>query len=206
MAGFTTESDNKKRRELAIRQFFKTDPRFVNFSPAEVAETYRNPDLTKARLDFVHRPIEYEKLFEQQQELTKRVFYGEEDADGFEVTNGFWCVRIASYRRVYKNKVARTPEWEIQLKVGTATWMVFAAVIRERIVRHHSETVYEAWKKEVLGTEGKLKEALTCACDSLKETMAASWITSKSSERLLQRMGIEAKSEWGFLFKGQVFG
>lgn len=204
MAGFASGKQVEAKRDHSIRQFLKTDPRFRDFTPAEVAMAYRQKDLTQSRLDWIHVPVAHEQLFDQVDELTVRRFYGEEEADGFEVTNGFWCVRIASYRRLYQGKVARTLDWEIQIKTGRA-WMVFPAVIRERVIRHLGEGTYEQWKAEVVSTEGKLREALQVACTEIKEPMAASWVTSPSSGRLLQRMGVAVKGEWGFLFKGQSF-
>ena len=46
------------------------------------------------------------------------------DGKGFEVGNGFWVVRVASYREVLGSKV---PDWEIELMTGRHSRMVFPA-------------------------------------------------------------------------------
>lgn len=83
--------------------------------------------------------------------------------------------------------------------------MVFPAVIRKRVIRHLGEATYEKWKAEVLSTESDLRRLLTEACSRMRQPMAASWITSQSSERLLKRMGIPMEREWAFLFQGMTF-
>lgn len=205
MAGFASEKQVGSKREDAIRQFLRQDPRFRNQTPKQAAEHYRQKDLTTSRLEQLHRPISADQLFNPVEEMGTRHFYGEEQADGYEVENGYWLVRVATYTRLLQGKVSRIPDWEIQLKTSTATRMVFPAVIRERIIRHQSEEVYEQWRKEVLSTEDKLREALTEACRQMKQPMAASWVTSPSSQRLLERMGIQTSNEWGFLFRDQTF-
>lgn len=204
MAGFGNDLRNEKKQKDAIGQFFRSDPRFQNSTPVDMARTYRNKDILDCRLNFLRTPVSQSDLFSDDAPLNVRHFVDEDSSDGFEVTNGLWCVRVASAKRLLKNKVSKTPEWEIQLKTG-GVWMVFPAVIRQRIIRHLGEDVYLEWKEKVLSTEDDLRTALTAACKAMEQPMAASWVTSPSSERLLKRMGIKVRSDWGFLFKGTVF-
>jgi len=205
MAGFGNEQQGVKSQEDAIRQFLTKDRRFRNRSPIEVAEFCRQEDQFQSRMKTVRMPISRDDLFTPPfSKMAVRHFNGDPKVDGkgVEVGVGFWVVRVASYEEVLKSKV---PDWEIELMIGRGSRMVFPSVIRSRIIRHLGEDAYLEWKKKVLETEDDLRSALTEACQAMKQPMAASWVTSPSSERLLHRMGIKVKSDWGFLFKGTVF-
>ena len=203
MAGFGSEGDKQRKQDQSLKQFFARDRRFENQTPQEVATFARNIDLTNSRIETLVRPITAEQLFSPLDTLEVRTVTEQNDeGNGFEIGLGYWVVRVVEYRKKLGSKV---PDWEIELMIGRGSRMVFPAVIRERIIKHLGEGVYEEWKAEVLSTEGTLMQLLTEACQRMKQPMAASWITSPSSERLLDRMGIKKEREWAFLFKGQRF-
>jgi hypothetical protein len=97
------------------------------------------------------------------------------------------------------------PEWEIEIQIGYEVRLVYPSVVREIVTRNTNVETYEKWKAEVLSTESDLRRLLTEACSRMRQPMAASWITSQSSERLLKRMGIPMEREWAFLFQGMTF-
>jgi hypothetical protein len=205
MAGFGSVGNQEKQQEEAIRRFLRDDRRFRNTTPQASAAFCRLNDQDKSRKEVLDLPLEEDDLLTPPFTKTEvRRFNGDPQVDGkgVEVGNGFWVVRVASYREVLGSKV---PDWEIELMTGRHSRMVFPAVIRERVIRHLGEEVYLQWKEKVLSTEDNLRTALTTACQEMDQQMAASWVTSPSSERLLRRMGITVKSDWGFLFKGSVF-
>jgi len=205
MAGFGSVGDQKKQQEETIKRFLRDDRRFKNTTPQASAAFCRVNDQADSRMKVLSLALDKDDLFTPPFAKTEvRRFNGDPQVDGkgVEVGNGFWVVRIASYQEVLGSKV---PDWEIELMTGRHSRMVFPAVIRERIIRHLGEEVYLQWKEKVLSTEDNLRTALTTACQEMDQQMAASWVTSPSSERLLLRMGIKVKSDWGFLFKGSVF-
>jgi hypothetical protein len=124
------------------------------------------------------------------------------DGRSFELGLGWWVVRIEDIKKLTSSKV---PEWEIEIQVGYEARLVFPSELRELVIRNTNERTYDKWKEEVLNTEDDLKRLLTNACGRMKQPMTASWITSPSSERLLDRMGIKKEREWAFLFQGQEF-
>lgn len=205
MAGFGTVRDPEKQQEDALRRFLREDRRFRKTTPQASAAFCRLHDQEKSRKEVLHLALDEEDLMTPPFTKTEiRRFNGDPEVDGkgVEVGKGFWVVRVASYREVLRSKV---PDWEIELMTGSWSRMVFPAVIRERVIRHLGEEVYLRWKEKVLSTEDDLRSALTTLCQEMEQPMAASWVTSPSSERLLRRIGIKVKSDWAFLFKGTVF-
>jgi hypothetical protein len=202
MAGFGTRKQEKQKLLNSVKQFLKEDRRFKNKTPTEFARFCRETDVAQARKDFVSRPVTEESLFNPASDFHYRQLHLQnDDGVGFEMAKGYWVVRVANYQHAIKSKV---PDWEIELLVDDSR-IVFPAVIRERIIKHLGEDIYIKWKTEVLSTEHILKEVLNRACKHMREPMAASWITSPSSERLLKRMGIPMEREWAFLFQGMTF-
>jgi len=186
-----------------IGEFLARDSRFRRGSgPEKVANDERRRGHMRSRADTADIVFSEKALFEKP---FRNIAVNRLSSDGksFEVGLGWWVVRIEDTRKVSSSRV---PEWEIEIQIGYEVRLVYPSVVRELVIRNTSEATYEKWKAEVLGTEGDLKKLLTEACGRLRQPMAASWVTSPSSERLLQRMGIEVKSDWAFLFKGQVFG
>jgi hypothetical protein len=203
MAGFATGKDQERKRSQTIKQFFERDRRFRDKTPEESARFCRKMDPAKSRIETLHLPISESDLFSPVESLqVRRLTEQNDEGTGFEMCIGYWVVRVAEYRTILGSKV---PDWEIELLIGRHSRMVFPAVIRERVIRHLGEAIYEKWKAEVLSTEGDLRRLLTEACSRMRQPMAASWITSPSSERLLKRMGIPMEREWAFLFQGQEF-
>jgi hypothetical protein len=193
--------DESKNEEL-VSQFLARDSRFRRGKgPEEIAKGERERGHQRSRNQMASIAFTEKVLF-------KRPFGWlatnplSNDGRSFELGLGWWVVRIEDIKKLTSSKV---PEWEIEIQVGYEARLVFPSELRELVIRNTNERTYDKWKEEVLNTEDDLKRLLTNACGRMKQPMTASWITSPSSERLLDRMGIKKEREWAFLFQGQEF-
>jgi hypothetical protein len=185
-----------------INAFLAGDSRFRRGKgPEEVAKGERERGHRRSRIDTAHIAFTEKALFERPFR-TAALNRLSSDGKSFEMGLGWWVVRIEDTRKLTSSKV---PEWEIEIQIGYEVRLVYPSVVREIVTRNTNVETYEKWKAEVLSTESDLRRLLTEACSRMRQPMAASWITSQSSERLLKRMGIPMEREWAFLFQGMTF-
>jgi hypothetical protein len=201
MYGFEAEKEQSRKQDASIKKFLSTDGRFQSKSPMEVAAFCRKTDIADSRTGSLHLPVTKDELFTKTFSDLQISRFWSEEGSGFEMGLGYWVVRVETHHRL-KSIV---PDWEIELMIGPSSRMAFPSVIRERVVRHLGEDTYEAWKAEVLGTESELRHLLTKVSLKMKRNMAASWVASPSSARLLKRVGIQMANDWAFFFRRQVF-
>ena len=113
--------------------------------------------------------------------------------------SGFWCAQLQ-----IKDKVGyelKFPAWSLAVLVGT-TYKTDANTIRTAIIKIHTESGYQMWKRAVTeDLKGRIA-ALDAIANYLgqKKKVAFSYVYSSSSKRLLKSMGIEVHSNHAMIY------
>ena len=110
---------------------------------------------------------------------------------------GYWGVTLMK-EGGSKNKKR---DWQISCHIGE-TFCVAPTVIRQKIVLDLGKDAYERFKKRQWDDIQSLKWCLNEACNELAKDngVALSWVTSPSSQRLLEKLQIRTERGWAFLF------
>jgi hypothetical protein len=112
---------------------------------------------------------------------------------------------------ILEHRKGRWWDWTLLVKVGSSdkssNYIVGPQFVRRRIVESLSESDYADFKAMILEEPelGGLKEVLNKGMTVLeelggKDAVAYSFVTSPSSERLFNRLGIRVAEEHAFLF------
>jgi len=176
-------------------EILKNDRRFRGTAPENEASRLKEEDLK--RWDANHtEPVTKDGLLSrlgdaslQEQSLpyggAKLLFF----------SRGLWSLTLV-------DQGSGALDFSIQVLVENRR-MVSPSLIRRRIVSQLGEEVYEDWKQMVLSDEESLRVCMEAGCEWLKtkkNRAACSYISSPSSHRLIQRLGLRTERGWCFLF------
>lgn len=115
---------------------------------------------------------------------------------------GYWGVMLMRESEVRNKKW----DWQIDCHVGE-TLNVAPSVIRKQIVTDLGEDAYARFKQRQWDDLKSLRWCLNEACRELNKdnSVALSWVTSPSSERLIEKLDIRMERGWAFLFGHYTF-
>lgn len=202
MGGFGKEpvkGDGYSR--MTALQILKQDRRFRDRDPKNAAAEFKKGDMDRWRDLGGHKaPITEEELFAAPETKGIREWSDKDFAGSACLTfsRGYWGVMLTDYGR-------GSMDFSIQVLVGNRR-QVSASFIRQRIVSQLGDEVYEKWKEVVRKDEDSLRVCLEAACEWLKKNnrVGCSYISSPSSQRLVERMGLRIEQGWCFLFPHYV--
>ena len=189
-----------ERRAIEI---LRTDGQFRYESPEGFAERERQNNINRWTAQLQYRDtLTKEMLFcpPRKRDSNKVSYIGAEGAPtkAMRWDLGYWGVMLMK-EGGSKNKKW---DWQIDCHVGE-TCCVAPPVIRKRIVLDLGEDAYERYKKRQWDDLRSLKWCLNEACKHLGKdnSVALSWVTSPSSQRLLEKLQVRVEREWAFLFR-----
>jgi hypothetical protein len=188
--------------EAKAREILRTDGQFRYESPEGVAEQERQNNIDRWTRQIRYRDtLTEEMLFcpPRKRECNKVSYTGGEGAStkGLRWDCGYWGVMLM------KENGSRNKKWDWQIDCHIGDVSSFAPpVIRQRIVLDLGEDAYERFKKRQWDDIRSLKWCLNQACKELEKdnSVALSWVTSPSSQRLLEKLQIRTERDWAFLF------
>jgi hypothetical protein len=202
MGGFGKEpvkGDGYSR--MTALQILKKDRRFRGRDPQNAAAEDKKNDTDRWFDQGGHKePITEEELFAapENKEILEKVVKHSSGIKCPFFSRGYWSVSLIDYGR-------GSMDFSIQVQVGNRM-QISASIIRQRIVSQLGEDAYERWKEMVMKDEDSLRVCLEAACEWLKANnrVGCSYVSSPSSLRLIERMGLRVEQGWCFLFPHYV--
>lgn len=188
--------------ENAAREILRADPRFRYEDPEVAADKRRTGNLLNWRKNAVERDVLTESMLFEPPMKQDRLRGVQDWSDGAKAQvchyqKGYWIVETFWEVGTKGNK----RDWQIQCVVaGCAS--ISASLIRKQIVTDLGEDAYARFKQRQWDDLDSLKWCLNQACKDLDRDKAAalSWVTSPSSQRLMERLEIRVEQQWAFLF------
>jgi len=189
-------------------EILQTDCLFRYESPENVAEHERQYNIDRWTKQIQYRDMLTEEMLfcpPRKRDRNKVSYTGAEGASikAIRWDLSYWGVMLMK-ESGSKNKKW---DWQIDCHVGE-TYCVAPTVIRKRIVSDLWENAYERFKKRQWDDLRSLKWCLNEVCTHLGKdnSVALSWVTSPSSQRLIEKLKIRVEREWAFLFGHYYWG
>jgi hypothetical protein len=188
--------------EWRANEILRTDSQFRYETPENVAEIERKNNVDRWLKQVRYRDTVTEEMLFCPPRSRGRNTLSFTRPDGTPMKAirwdyGYWGVMLMK-EGVSKNKKW---DWQIHCHVGEVG-CVAPAVIRKQIVSDLGEDSYERFKRRQWDDIKSLKWCLNQACKHLAKDngVALSWVTSPSSQRLIEELQIRTEREWAFLF------
>lgn len=204
MAGFADEPQRGDGFSVRrSKEIFKKDKYFKEWTPEEAAAKSRLIDFkrwTEGDNRKQKFPTDKAKLLETPERIGKEPFCQKyKDGELIAWMSGWWAVLLDLMDK--DGKPFTCPHWQLSVLVGEH-YKTSASMIRKGIIKNFDEATYEEWKKLVSEDVESRRQVLDSAADWLghKKTVAISYTSSPSSERLLKSHGIRVEREWAFIY------
>ena len=209
--GFGSEKPRSDPQDIATK-FFNESPRFRFRTPEEVAHDNRKQE-DENRRTFQQNSIHLLMRNPEEGLLTRELLMEFDPQDEFNLTHhgrdaagnklthfvwgkGYWTVHVGQT----DGTKSKAFDWQINATVTSGISHV-PRVIREMIIKETNLETYNEWKERQLRDLTSLKWCLNKACQFLgkKSGFGASYLTSDSSQRLVESLGIFTSRGWAFL-------
>lgn len=191
---------------LKAKEVLATDGRFRYLSPEEEAQRQREDSFDLMSEDAKQRPKLVESIvFGSPYSPVRNAF--ECNAPNGNVTRGvswdcgYWGVLLTSEK-------GPTKKYDWQCNVHLGDWSTYSPEItRTKLCKDLGEEAFYRWRQRQLDDLDSLRWCLNEACKELgkRKAVALSFVDSKSSARLLERLEVRVEQGWAFLFPHYKF-
>jgi hypothetical protein len=203
---------------LVAERFFEHSPQFRFRTPEEVAEDRRQQE-EKNRREGPQDSINLLMRNPAEGPLTRELTLGGEGLEEFNHKHkgmdaaanplthfvwgkGYWTVHVGQTVGMKSKEY----DWQINAVI-TSGISHSPRVIREAIIKETDLETYEEWKRRQWSDIDSLRWCLNKACLFLgrNKGLGASYLTSPSSQRLVESLGVTTARGWAFLIPDQTF-
>lgn len=212
MAGFGA-IDTAKEKEKAITQALRDAEKKHGLSPIDAARSLRTSNQQRWDTQYLRREkvvIEEENLFldggkNKRPEGDFSITEWDNEGNGA-ISGKIWMASSRFWAVTLNDEGHKHFDWAINLWNGD-TYSVMPAHVYREITNNLGIDAYNTYKETIMGDEDVLRKLLNACVAELKakNKLAMSFVSSESSYRLLDRLGITHRQEWGFLTKWDKF-